>query len=73
MIIVYNKDIIIWLITRFIDIGETALQNVADLITTNSKASDEIFRFQHGTPPHSGLNYSNYTYRTERNLLSMKS
>ena len=39
MIIVYNKDSIIWLITRFIDIGETALLNVADLLTTNNKAS----------------------------------
>ena len=61
MIIVYNRDSIIWLMTRFINTDETASQNVADLLTTNSKESYEIFRFQNGPPPHSGLNYSNYT------------
>ena len=37
-----------WLVTHLIDISETASQNVADLLTTNSKASDEIVRFQNG-------------------------
>ena len=50
MIILYNRDSIIWLVTRFIDIGETASQIVADLLTTNSKASDEIFQFLKWTP-----------------------
>ena len=39
-----------WLMTRFINNDETASQNVADLLTTNSKASYEIVLFQNG--PH---------------------
>ena len=50
MIIVYNRDSKHWQMTHFIDIGEAASQNVADLLTTNSKASYEIFHFQDG--PH---------------------
>ena len=47
MIILYNRstDSDKLYFTLFIDIGEAASENVADMLIMNSKASDEMFAF----------------------------